>query len=57
MRLGSPLTTTWDSPAGWISTLRRHGFRAAYWPLGDDADAATVRAYAGAAQAADIVIA
>ncbi len=57
MRLGSPLAQTWDSPAGWIAALERSGFRAAYWPLGDDADPDTVRAYAAAAEAADIVIA
>ena len=33
------------------------GFRAAYWPLDDDADAETIDAYAAAAAAADIVIA
>jgi sugar phosphate isomerase/epimerase len=37
--------------------LRDRGFRAAYWPLGDDADGETVDAYAAAAAAADIVIA
>ncbi len=37
--------------------MQRSGFRAAYWPLGDDADPDTVRAYAAAAEAADIVIA
>ncbi len=57
MRLGSPLPQTWDSPDGWIAAVQRHGFRAAYWPLGDDAGADTVRAYADAAAAADIVIA
>ena len=57
MRLGSPLTQTWDSPDGWVAVLRERAFRAAYWPLGDDADADTVRAYADAAAAADIVIA
>ena len=57
MRLGSPLTQTWDSPDGWVATLQDRAFRAAYWPLGDDAGADTVRAYADAAAAADIVIA
>jgi len=57
LRLGSPLPSTWDSPAGWVATVQRHGFRAAYWPLGDDTDADTVAAYADAAAAADIVIA
>ena len=57
MRLGSPLPETWDSPAGWVAALQRHGFRAAYWPLGDDADADTAGEYADAAAAADVVIA
>ena len=57
LRLGSPLPQTWDSPAGWVAAVQRHGFRAAYWPLGDDAGADTVAAYADAAAAADIVIA
>ena len=57
MRLGSPLPQTWDSAGGWIDAVRRAGFRAAYWPLGDDADADTVTAYAEAAAAADVVIA
>ena len=57
MRLGSPLPHTWDSPAGWVAAIQRHGFRAAYWPLGDDAGADTERAYADAASSADIVIA
>lgn len=57
MRLASPLPRTWDSPAGWVDALRRHGFRAAYWPLPDDAGAGEVDAYAAAAHAAGIVIA
>ena len=57
MRLGSPLPITWNSPDGWIATLRRLGFRTAHWPLDDDADAATERAYADAAARADVVIA
>jgi sugar phosphate isomerase/epimerase len=57
VRLGSPLPRTWDSAAGWIAAVQRHGFRAAYWPLGDDADAETVDAYAAAAASADVVIA
>jgi sugar phosphate isomerase/epimerase len=46
-----------SAPEGWIAALRRLGYRAAYCPLdgspGDDA----VQAFAGAAQAADVVIA
>ena len=57
MRLGSPLPQTWDSPDGWVAAVQRRGFRAAFWPLGDDAGADTIRAYADAAASADIVIA
>jgi sugar phosphate isomerase/epimerase len=57
VRLGSPLPRTWDDPAGWIAALERHGFRAACWPLGDDADTDTADAYAAAAAAAGVVIA
>jgi len=57
MRLGSPLRQTWDSPEGWVATLRDRGLRAAYWPLPDDADGDTVDAYARAAHEADVVIA
>jgi sugar phosphate isomerase/epimerase len=57
VRLASPLPATWDSPDGWVDALRRHGFRAAYWPLADDAGEAEVDAYAEAARAAGIVIA
>src|SRR4051794_41889522 len=57
MRLGSPLPQTWDSPEGWADTVRRAGFRAAYWPLPDDAAGDVADAYAQAAQAADLVIA
>jgi sugar phosphate isomerase/epimerase len=57
MRLGSPLPRDWDSPAGWIEALRRHGFRTAFWPLDDAAGPEEVRAYADAADAAGVVIA
>jgi sugar phosphate isomerase/epimerase len=57
VRLASPLPQRWESPGGWVDALREHGFRAAYWPLADDAGAAEVDAYAEAAHAAGIVIA
>jgi sugar phosphate isomerase/epimerase len=57
VRLGSPLRQDWDSPEGWIATVRRHGFRTAHWPLEDDASPDAVRAYADAAREADVVIA
>jgi sugar phosphate isomerase/epimerase len=55
VRLGSPLPQTWEDPDGWIAAVQGRGFRAAYWPLDDDAD--DVDAYAAAAAAADVVIA
>ena len=57
VRLGSPLPRTWDDPAGWIAAVQSRGFRAAYWPLDDDAEAESIDAYAAAAAAADVVIA
>ena len=57
VRLGSPLPQTWDSPAGWIAAVRAGGFRTAHWPLGDEATADEIAAYARAAAEADIVIA
>ncbi len=57
MRLGAPIFEPYHDPATWIAALQRRGYRAAYCPLKPDADAATLRAYARAAAAADIVIA
>jgi sugar phosphate isomerase/epimerase len=56
MRLGAPLEST-ATPEAWIESLRSHGYRAAYCPFDASADAATRRAYAQAAEQADIVIA
>ena len=57
MRLGGPLFVKYETPEAWITALRAAGYRAAYCPVGLDADAATVAAYERAAQQADIVIA
>jgi len=58
MRLGGPLggfdTST---PDAWIEANRQLGYRAASLPLNHEADDETVRAYAKAAKAADLVIA
>ena len=56
MRLGGPVEES-DSPETWIQALRAKGYRAAYCPVGPQADADTVQAYAAAAREADIVIA
>ena len=57
MRLGGPTFVPYSDPAGWIAALRHHGYTAAFCPVGNDADAATIRAYEDAAAAAGIVIA
>ena len=57
MRLGGPIGDAWNSPESWVATVRAHGYSAAYCPLTEKADAATIAAYAAAAAAADIVIA
>ena len=57
MRLGGRIFEKADDPDSWVELLRRRGYRAAYCPVGPKADDDTVRAYAGAAAAADIVIA
>ena len=57
MRLGGPVFGEIDDPHEWIRELKRCGYRAAYAPVDHTADDATVRAYADAAQRADIVLA
>lgn len=57
MRLGGPIDGPWESPAHWIAAVQSWGYRAAYCPIDESADAATIRAYAQAAAAADIRIA
>jgi sugar phosphate isomerase/epimerase len=57
MRLGGPVFGGGSSPEEWVAAVQRHGYRAAYCPVGLDVNDATVRAYAEAARAADIVIA
>jgi sugar phosphate isomerase/epimerase len=57
MRLGGPLFGEYGSPEAWVDEVSAKGYRAAYCPVGPEADDATVRAYAEAAQANDIVIA
>lgn len=57
MRFGGPLFADKPGPEGWIAELRRWGYGAAYCPVDETAEAATVQAYADAAAAHDIVIA
>ncbi len=57
MRLGGPVFGGYDDPQTWVDCVKAWGYRAAYCPVSIDADESTVRAYAAAAGAADIVIA
>lgn len=57
MRLGAPVYGSWSDPAEWVAAVRAKGYRAAYCPVGPEADDATVRAFARAAEVADLVVA
>ena len=57
MRLGGPVFGNIESPDGWVRAVLTEGYRAAYCPLSPDADDAAVRAFAQAAEDANIVIA
>ena len=57
MRLGGPVFDGSEDPDRWVAALRELGYSAAYCPLDGNPDQATIRAYAEAARAADIVIA
>ena len=50
MRLGAPIFETYADPDAWIAAVQRRGYRAAYCPVKPDADAATIRAHAEAAE-------
>ena len=56
MRLGGPVHNPGDAQS-WIANVRASGYRAAYCPLGADADDTQIHEYAQAARDADIVIA
>ena len=57
MRLGGPVFGEQSEPEPWAAAVRAAGYRAAYCPVDNRADEATVRAFADAARAADVVIA
>lgn len=57
MRLGGKVTPVQSTPEGWVAAVKAKGYRAAYCPVGLEADAATIAAYRDAAAAADIMIA
>ena len=55
VRLGGPVKA--EDPESWIKELKDRGYRAAYCPVGANADEMLVKAYAAAAKANDIIIA
>ncbi len=57
MRLGGPVFEHADDPEQWVAALRRLGYSAAYCPLDGSPGDEVVRAYAEAAEAANVVIA
>jgi sugar phosphate isomerase/epimerase len=57
LRLGGPVFDKCEGPGEWVQAVKKLGYRAAYCPVGPDADDETVKAYERAARQADIVIA
>jgi sugar phosphate isomerase/epimerase len=57
MRLGGPVFAKYDSPEAWVQAVQALGYRAAYCPVGVRETLPVIKAYARAAQQADIVIA
>jgi sugar phosphate isomerase/epimerase len=57
MRLGGPVYGDCSTPEKWIAGLRKHGYTAAYCPVGRDASDDAIAAYAKAAKEANIVVA
>lgn len=57
VRLGGPVFEKYQDPSGWIATLKKLGYSAAYCPVGADASDDVVKAYERAAKEANIIIA
>ncbi len=57
MRLGAPIFDRWDSPHAWAHHIIAAGYRSAYAPVDEHADATTIAAYREVAHRHDIVIA
>lgn len=57
LRLGGPTFGKYDGPEGWVATLKKLGYSAAYCPVGAGEEDDVVAAYAMAAEKANIVIA
>jgi len=56
VRLGGPLFSKYEDPGGWIDSLKRAGYRAAYCPMDTTAASEEIKAFRSAAESADIVI-
>ena len=57
LRLGGPVFEKYTDPEGWVRAVKKLGYRAAYCPVRADAEDDIVKAYARAAEKADIIIA
>ena len=57
IRLGGPVFDSFEGPDGWIKSLQKLGYRAAYCPVKPGEDEKVIRAYELAAQKNDIIIA
>lgn len=57
IRLGGPLSKTFDNPDSWVAAVRESGYRASYCPITPEADDTKIRTYELAARKANIVIA
>ena len=57
LRLGGPVFGKFDDPEAWANAVRELGYSAAYCPIDPDAKDDVVKAYAGAAARANVIIA
>lgn len=57
LRLGGPTFEKYEDPEGWVKAVKKLGYSAAYCPVGAEAADDVVKAYARAADEADIIIA
>lgn len=57
IRLGGPLYADASTPEAWVAAVERHGYRAAFCPVGPSSPPDEIAQYAEAAARADIVIA
>lgn len=57
LRLGGPTFEKYQDPEGWVKAVKKLGYTAAYCPVGAEAADDVVKAYARAADEADIIIA